>query len=113
MALIYSMPTPGSSISVIGAYYEEEPGDTLTTPSLPTLKPSPFLRACLSSAPLENVAMTQCFYSRTSGICRGIALKYETGPERAIGECRLGVAPAKLHISNQSGSESSTPRTIH
>lgn len=98
MALIYNMHTPGSSISVIGAYSEEEQGDTLTMPGLPTLKPSPFFRACLSSAPLENVAMTQVFYNRASGFCRGIVLKYETGAERALGECRLGVAPAKLYI---------------
>ncbi|ORY58252.1 uncharacterized protein BCR38DRAFT_448479 [Pseudomassariella vexata] len=55
--------------------------------------------ANFSSAPLNNVTRIQVFEDEELGFCRAMLFDYENGARRAVGNCRLGVDPAKTYLN--------------
>ncbi|OTB14314.1 hypothetical protein K445DRAFT_23719 [Daldinia sp. EC12] len=97
--LVYGWPEPQNKyISTIGAVLNETPkpyqDDSLPSPQLK--KPNlgfPYY----SFASLWNVIRVIVYDNPDTGFCRGILLHYNNGAERALGQCRIGVDPAKIY----------------
>lgn len=51
----------------------------------------PFEHAYFSVAELDNVVSIEVYHDQILGICRGVNVQYESGGERALGQCRVGV----------------------
>jgi hypothetical protein len=55
-----------------------------------------------SSAPLQDVASVQVFFSAQDGekntLCKGMLFRYNGGGQRAVGQCRLHVDPCELYV---------------
>jgi hypothetical protein len=60
-------------------------------------KKPPFKDACLSSAPLEDIAVLHIYSDAESGLCRGILAEYYNGSQRTLGECRIGMDPVRTY----------------
>ena len=50
-----------------------------------------------SSAPLQATKFIQVFHQESSALCKGILTEYESGAQRAVGECRIGADPYDIY----------------
>lgn len=59
----------------------------------------PFLGWHSSWAPLEHVSKVHVFYCDDGLSCRGLLFTYESGAQRALGQCRLQVDKCREYLS--------------
>ncbi|KAI1873757.1 uncharacterized protein JN550_003026 [Neoarthrinium moseri] len=95
---IYNSPNLGPA-TVFGAYPGAGSNDPLFSPfRQPSLAGGPPPLGNLSTAPLENVTRIQILEDADLGFCRAVVFDYTNGAQRAVGDCRLGVDPAKTYL---------------
>ena len=94
-------------VSIIGAYPKAIPRSDFAgfrrsgLGSLPQSCPSMFQSSesnvNFSSALLKGTTLITVFYREGNALCRGILFEYESGGQRAVGECRIGHDPYKIY----------------
>lgn len=100
--LFYNTATVGGA-TVFGTFSrkerDERDNSRFSPFSVHWLDRTRFHNGMFSSAPLMNVTRIHVFENRAHGYCKAILLEYENGAQRAVGNCRLGVDPAKTYLN--------------
>lgn len=108
--LIYGRRRP-RGISALGAFPKSTLGDednpVFSDLSGPEHCPPRFRTGSsavnFSAAPLGEVTVARVFYQKGRPFSRGLLLEYQSGAQRALGDCRVGVDPYETY---------ETPRTL-